>query len=408
MTVTNQGSIATSGDVLRVTGSGAADVSFSHDSSTALTGSFTLGAGDDTVTNKANRVMTITAINGGGGTDIIDNYGILSLGSQSQKTATVTMSSVDELRLRSDSVMRLYLTSSGSNLQKIDTASALTLYGDTLKAVYLELHLPNGFTVRDTQSSFDLWDVTELKGIIGGTASASNLNTILSYLTGRASLRDSSGADLNNRLLFFAKKAGADDIITLSWIPKPGSAPFNCQQDLSQINCRYTQLFAGLGNGIKLPELFARVDQLDSDSVIGFTRSFTGNLTVNLSDIRTHINSSGTGHGIELDGTVLGSRVTGGLTLNRLNTETGVQVQVRGTNKAAIYVKSRTSATVNNVTHLRFAGSNSGLRGIEAISNGTGNVSVTNSAAIGFATNCSSNCGTTHRGILANHAGLAR
>ena len=45
------------------------------------------------------------------------------------------------------------------------------------------------------------------------------------------------------------------------------------------------------------------------------------------------------------------------------------------------------------------------LRGIEAISAGTGSMSVTNSATIGFATNCTTNCGSNHRGILVNHAG---
>ena len=191
--------------------------------------------------------------------------------------------------------------------------------------------------------------------------------------------------------------------LQVSWTGLFASVPastLDCSYSAPTLTCTGGSA-SELSGGLTMDRMFADVSELAAEGL----RS--GNLTVTLHSFTSAVNTSGTGHGITLDGTVAGSQVTGSLTVNHQTTGTRRDVSVRGASKAALYVKSAADVSVTNGGNLVFAGTpyNNGLRGIEAISAGTGSMTITNSATIGFATNCTTNCGSNHRGILVNHGG---
>ena len=178
----------------------------------------------------------------------------------------------------------------------------------------------------------------------------------------------------------------------------------------SSMNCSYTTSTttvdcsggvasnAEFTGGIKLSSIFISLQALSAFS----SGTHAGNLTLNLGNLAATVNTAGTGHGIEVDGTVSRSRVTGSLTVNnQTNSSTLRDVQVRGADKAALYVKSAASVTVTNAASLVLVSGGNTRRGIRAEAS-SGTASVTNSGAIGFS--CTSNCGTGHSAIYSRVA----
>ena len=113
------------------------------------------------------------------------------------------------------------------------------------------------------------------------------------------------------------------------------------------------------------------------------------------------------------DATAAGSLATEGLLIfnqtdYRATTPDNIkEVQVRAANRAAIFAKATGEVHVESRSPLVFQGSNvNNMRGIHAVSGNGGAVTVVNDGAIGFA-NCTSNCGSGHRGIFAQYTGTA-
>ena len=130
-----------------------------------------------------------------------------------------------------------------------------------------------------------------------------------------------------------------------------------------------------------------------------------GDLTVNIENLIGNLAefAESSNNIITIDGSANGSRVTGDLTVNH---QVGTiaankkSVFVRASDKYALYAQAalNKNITVNNGGNLFFGKSsttayNNRLGGIRAGTSGTGNVTVTNSATIGFASACTSSCG---------------
>ena len=359
-------------------------------SNAIVTGGITGGTGNETVTVASGGTWNINYNSSfGGGADSITNRGIMAIGSSTQVSRYIGITGLETFTLAANSTLRLYLD---SLFGKVDISGTVTFNGSNDRdAPILELFLPAGYEP-GSRSAFTLID-----------ASAIVLQSTLTFseLARRLVVRSHDGTVYDGDFTLSRATGGQ---LQLAW-GTIGEA-LNCRLVGTAITCSggSASSFEFVG-GFDLDDIFRKISSLSSGV-------FTGDLTVNLgsstASLAATVNTSGTGHGIELDGTVTDSRVTGSMTVNNQTASaTKRDIQVRGTNKAALYVKSSVGVTIANGGNLVFSGTpyNNGLRGIEAISSGTGSMSISNAAAIGFATNCTTNCGTSHRGIFVNHAG---
>ena len=115
------------------------------------------------------------------------------------------------------------------------------------------------------------------------------------------------------------------------------------------------------------------------------------NVSVAIGTLGADINSraTGTGHGLELDGTSGANSVSGNITVtNQSNSVSPRAIQVRGSGNAALYVKAAASVGITNGGDLVFVQNGTSyannLDGISAESGGTGGITVTNTGSIGF------------------------
>ena len=347
-------------------------------SNAVVTGGITGGTGNESVSVFANGSWTINYSSSfGGGTDSITNRGIMAIGSMSQVSRYIGITGLETFTLAANSTLRLYLD---SLFGKVDISGTVTFNGSSDRdAPILELFLPAGYT-SGSRSAFTLID-----------ASAIVLQSTLTFseLARRLVVRSHDGTVYDGDFTLSRATGGQ---LQLAW-GTIGEA-LNCRLVGSAITCSggSASSFEFVG-GFDLDDIFRKISSLSSGV-------FTGDLTVNFgsstASLAATVNTAGTGHGIELDGTVTDSRVTGSMTVNNQTAPaTKRDIQVRGANKAALYVRSSAGVTINNAASLVFkprSGNThgSGLRGIEAISAGTGNVSINNNTGttIGFSSSC--------------------
>ena len=364
-------------------------------SNAVVTGGITGGSGNETVTVASGGTWNINYNSSfGGGTDSITNRGIMAIGSSTQVSRYISITGLETFTLAANSTLRLYLD---SLFGKVDISGTVTFNGSNDRnAPIMELFLPAGYD-SGSRSAFTLIDASAI--VLQSTLTFSELARRLIVRSRDGTLYDGD----------FTLSRATGGQLQLAW-GTIGEA-LNCRLVGSAITCSggSASSFEFVG-GFDLDDIFRKISSLSSGV-------FTGDLTVNLgsatASLAATVNTAGTGHGIELDGTVTDSRVTGSVTVNNQTASaTKRDIQVRGANKAALYVRSSAGVTINNAASLVFkprSGNThgSGLRGIEAISAGTGSMTITNNTGttIGFSSNCSSNCGTGHRGIFVNHSG---
>ena len=345
------------------------------------------GSGNDAVSVAANGTWRWDSLisDFGSGTDSVTNRGTVHFGMRTRPAGNLIIRGLESFTAESGSIVRFYL---GRDFNALKLSSAVRFNGTGSNAPVIEIHLPASYDLSD-RTAFDLIDTGS------GSLTIANLADL------DARVRVLRGA-VTYRGRFVLREDGEN--LQVSWtglFASVAASTLDCSYSAPTLTCTGGSA-SELSGGLTMDRMFADVSELAAEGL----RS--GNLTVTLHSFTSAVNTSGTGHGITLDGTVAGSQVTGSLTVNHQTTGTRRDVSVRGANKAALYVKSAAGVTITNGGNLVFAGTPShsnGLRGIEAISAGTGSMSITNSATIGFATNCTTNCGTSHWGIFVNHAG---
>ena len=341
------------------------------------------GAGNDVITNYANGTLTLGGSHDfGSGTDAIRNYGTLALGDGASASNTVRFSGLERFDLHENSVTRLYLTAGNNNvLQTLVSDIPLRLQFVENRPPVLEIHLPSNYS-STSQGLFDLWDITSLRDNDGDAFSVSQAETSLTRMATVA--RIFSGGTRQSWLVSFIKKAGNDDIIQAMWGARPSAASLSCSSTAAgtvrTVSCRDGSS-ATLANGIDMGQEFLSVGGDLADG------AYTGAINWTFQSLNSDVNSTGTSHGITMDGTTFGSLILSNMTVTHQTTGTKRDVQVRGANKAALYVRSSAGVSITNGANLVFAGTtrNNGLRGIEAIAAGTGNVTIVNNSGASLA-----------------------
>ena len=360
----------------------------------SVSGLFDLSNGNDLVTLSGGH---LTLVNGesnfrGGNDTLTLNGGLLTLGDATNGSKGTRFSNLQTINVNVGATMRLYLTRTGTAFD-----SALTFSGNIAlngavgeEPASLLLYLPSGYTIGN-EGYFTL---------MSGLTVSTNLALRL--------------ADLESRVHIFSADDNTEYVGAIQMVASPLSNRTNLRirwsdmvaisNTASSMDCSFASntltctggSVAELNTGINARLLFKDITALQGGT-------HTGNLTINIDSVTdTTINATGNRHGMTIDGTMEGSRVTGNLTVNNQTSSNATRnVQVRGGNRAALYVKSAAGITISNSGDLVFSGTNynSGLSGIHAISTGTGGVTITNTKAIGFASNCTANCGSNHRGI---------
>ena len=313
-----------------------------------VTGGITGGSGNETVTVASGGTWNINYNSSfGGGTDSITHRGIMAIGSSTQVSRYIGITGLETFTLAANSTLCLYLD---SLFGKVDISGTVTFNGSSDRnAPILELFLPAGYT-SGSRSAFTLID-----------ASAIVLQSTLTFseLARRLIVRSHDGTVYDGDFTLSRATGGQ---LQLAW-GTIGEA-LNCRLVGSAITCSggSASSFEFVG-GFDLDDIFRKISSLSSGV-------FTGDLTVNFGSatesLAATVNTSGTGHGIELDGTVTDSRVTGSMTVNNQTASaTKRDIQVRGANKAALYVKSAAGVTITNGGNLVFAGTpyNNGIAG---------------------------------------------
>ena len=300
-------------------------------SNAIVTGGIMGGTGNESVSVFANGSWTINYSSSfGGGTDSITNRGIMAIGSSTQVSRYIGITGLETFTLAANSTLRLYLD---SLFGKVDISGTVTFNGSNDRdAPILELFLPAGYT-SGSRSAFTLID-----------ASAIVLQSTLTFseLARRLVVRSHDGTVYDGDFTLSRATGGQ---LQLAW-GTIGEA-LNCRLVSTAITCSggSASSFEFVG-GFDLDDIFRKISSLSSGV-------FTGDLTVNFgsatASLAATVNTAGTGHGIELDGTVTDSRVTGSMTVNNQTASaTKRDIQVRGTNKAALYVKSSVGVTITN------------------------------------------------------------
>ena len=350
------------------------------------TGRLNLAGGDDTVTVNSGGALVLG--NGtsdfGGGTDSItvNRDGVLRVGDASNGSDGVSISGLETFTVMSSGTLGLFLSQTGSTFDTaldVSSSTAVTIN----EGVSIVLNLPVGVTL-GSRNAFTI-------------ISADNLT-----------VSDAALAQL-----------GSFAVITRGGIELEGTLTFtksgnNLQVAWGQLSAP-TELTCGVaGNAISCVSASDETGRFGMTATAIFNaagvRAIAGDAVFSLDDFGRTINTEGTGNGIEIDGTAATSRVTGSITVNhQVASVTKHAVQVRSLGRAALYVRSASSATVTNAGNLFFdqvAGSFANtLRALEVRSGGGGSITVSNSGTVGFDTVCTSGCGSNHVGIFANHIG---
>ena len=363
-----------------------------------VTGRFRSYGDDDLirVNNGGTYVMSNGTSDFGAGSNdriIVDSGGSLRLGDSTNGSDGVDINGVETFTVNSGATLRIFMDStfSGSAANKFTFDSGDFVFNGS-GTVTLEIVLPSGYTLA-TRDAFDLIDVDGSNNTLdfSGGFSVSDFNVRL--------IR--GGVNLGSYIATVSEASG--EILQVQWrLLTANSLTCSPSNSNSTISCS-SGAATELADGLTAAEIFSyagsAVTRIAGAGVINLN-----NLGV---DVNTNANSNT--HGIEIDGTAGDPDLIGGnITVNhQTNSVTRRSVFVRGSSKAALYVKSAASLTVMSAAPLSFSeksggGYNIGLRGIEAIA-ASGTATVTNSGNIGFIASCSAgnnnNCGATHIGI---------
>ena len=416
VSITNAGNISTTGSVVTLTGGQSNDtasiaftisstasglnlVNSSFAGATTVTirgtasGRITLGGGNDAVT-VAGGTMTLASgtSNFGGGTDTltVNSGATLNLGDAAEGSDNVTLTSLSTFTIKGGATLNMFMDSNFTNTSsRAFFFSTGNLQFDGSGAITINVRLPSGYTLAD-RAAFDLIDVG------GGSNSLDFINgASLSTLTVNVLDGSDNIVTVDGYTLVVTE---ANENLRLAW-----SLPITCGTSNSNRTLTCTGASGGLtADGLTLAEIFANVSGVSS---------ITGDGVISLNDFRANVNTStaSDNDGIAIDGSVTNG-ITGSITVNhQTNSTTKRDVFVRGEGAIALYVNSRAGVTVTNAANLVFAAKSTGyedeLYGIEAASAGSGNTTtITNSGRIGFASTCSTNCGTDHVGIFSDVA----
>ena len=400
VTVNFRGGTVTATYALRATRDADYDVAMNVNGGT-VTGRFRSYGGDDTVTvnNGGTYIMSNgTSDFGDGSSDdiIVNSGGSLRLGDASNGSDGVDINGVETFTVKSGATLRIFMDStfSDSAANKFTFDSGDFVF-DGSGTVTLEIVLPSGYTLA-TRDAFDLIDVDGSNNTLdfSGGFSVSDFNVRL--------IR--GGVNLGSYLATVSEVSG--EKLQVQWrLLTANSLTCSPSNSNSTISCSSGSA-AELANGLTAAEIFSFAGS-DVTRIAG-----AGVINLNNFGVDVNTDAASNTHGIEIDGTAGNPDLIGGnITVNhQTNSVTKRSVFVRGANQAALFVKGAASVTVTNAANLVFAQSGNvynSLIGITAQSAGTGNVSVTNNsgARIGFASDCSSNCGSAHRGIAVIHDG---
>ena len=416
VSVTNTGNISSTGGVVVLTGGASNDTATITFGSTGTasgqylvnstfagattvnirgtaTGRIQLGGANDTVTVFGG-TMTLSSgsSNFGGGTDTltVNSGATLNLGDAADGSDNVTLASLATFTIKSGATLNMFLDSNFTNTSsRAFFFSTGNFQFDGSGAITINVRLPSGYTLAD-RAAFDLIDVG------GGSNSLDFINgASLSTLTVNVLDGSDNIVTVDGYTLVVTE---ANENLRLAW-----SLPITCGTSNSNRTLTCTGASGGLtADGLTLAEIFANVSGVSS---------ITGDGVISLNDFRANVNTStaSDNDGIAIDGSVTNG-ITGSITVNhQTNSTTKRDVFVRGEGAIALYVNSRAGVTVTNAANLVFAAKSTGyedeLYGIEAASAGSGNTTtITNSGRIGFASTCSTNCGTDHVGIFSDVA----
>lgn len=439
--IRNGGEIYASGDIFHYgTTSGTADIYFAQPDGTSIKsyGGITTRGGNDKLVFWRDSSITLTSMNLGGGNDIIanqglinflggtgvthafgsgdniiSNYGTIAFGNATNTSDKVTISGLDRFNMTIDSTLRFYLSRTNNAFNPIRMGGAFYLdAGFWGGAPILELHLPANYTAPETLASFNLFHARFQLNYRDRVT----LQTVAARMSSSLRLFDSAGNVITRKITL----TFGNNVIALSWQPMlvAANSNFTCRYISSskKVDCLSGKMgtgTGGLGNGIDGQGIF---------SAASITSSITGDLTININNLGHHVNSSGTNHGVTMDGTIGSSRVTGNITLNNQTSTdatnkktvfvTGNGTASGGLDAAALFVKSSADAKVVNHSNLEFEHSgtsfNNSLAGIYAESGNNGKIEIDNYSRIGFSKNESvtkANRGTGHRGIFVKRSG---
>ena len=396
VTVNFRGGTVTATYAVRATRDADYDVAMNVNGGT-VTGRFRSYDGDDTVTvnNGGTYVMSNgTSDFGDGSSDdiIVNSGGSLRLGDATNGSDGVDINGLETFTVKSGATLRILMDStfSDSAANKFTFDSGDFVF-DGSGTVTLEIVLPTSYTLA-TRDAFDLIDVEGNNNTLdfSGGFSVNDFNVRL--------IR--GGVNLGSYIATVTEASG--EKLQVQWRALTATS-LTCaaSNSNSTISCSAGSA-TELGDGLTAAEIFS----FAGSAVTRIAGAGVINLNNFGVDVNTNANSNA--HGIEIDGTAGNPDLIGGnITVNHQTTGSKRNVFVRGTSKAALFVKGAASVTVTNAAPLSFSeksggGYNIGLQGIRAEA-ASGTVTVTNSGNIGFTASCSvgnnDNCGLTHIGI---------
>ena len=383
----NGGTVDSMGSLVQ-DNAGSGDYTINVAGGTASGGLFFSSGDDDVNVNGGILVLDTSNFSTGDDTLNVNAGGTLHLGERSFGSDAVTIRLLEEFDINAGATLRMFVDSVTSPGVFALPEGSMS-FASSGAAITLEIVLPSGYTLED-RAAFDLISITGTGETLTFTASQINVrlytagtNNSVTALEGFEAALTKSGQKMQvGWQVFRASSMNCSYTTSTTTVDCSGGVASNAE-------------FTG---GIKLSSIFISLQALSAFS----SGTHAGNLTLNLGNLAATVNTAGTGHGIEIDGTVSRSRVTGSLTVNnQTNSSTLRDVQVRGADKAALYVKSAASVTVTNAASLVLVSGGNTRRGIRAEAS-SGTASVTNSGAIGLS--CTSNCGTGHSAIYSRVA----
>ena len=377
-------------------------------------GRIVTGGGNDTVTVSGTGTLIIAGVSndtnnfGGGNADTINvnSGGTVALGNASDGSDRVAIAGLENFNVNAGGTLRLYMDAS---FNAANIAATTAFAGTGNNAPVIEVYLHENYTLATQRSEFTIFDASAAI-----TASA----TTLTDMARRVRLVQ---GNTTYRATFTLNRDSNDNTkLNLTWtdaysVVDPSA--FTCSLASGTLACtgpRRTDFNAPylgreyMQGGVNLNRFFQKVSTLNSGI-------HSGDLTVNINNLGNDLawndaQSPTASSTITIDGSAGGSRVTGNLIVNNQTTSSPAHIAyVRTTGQSAMYVAAITNRniTVTNAGNLFFGeksggGYNSVMRGLSAVATGSGNVTVTNSADIGFESACTSNCGGNHRGINAS------
>ena len=344
-------------------------------------------AGDVAITIGNNSIVT-GGIKAGAGTNdsLTVNNGVFSIGSANRASHEVAITGLETFTINAGATLRFFLERKENAFETV-----LTLDGtlDIQRAFAIEIRLPVGFDLTNphTQTAFTFITAATLTD---SSNSLSSVDVVFRSHDGR----------LEYGVESFTLVRDPNDAksITLAWTgltdvpPEPTS--LSCSLARNAIGCSLgdrTQLSQA---GIDFRKIFLRY--ISDDPAEPQRHPYQGSLSINLNNFSGNINTTGSRHGIEINGADSNSRVTGDLTVNLMIGGVKRNVFVNGAGRSALFVKSQQAVTINNGANLYFNSTNSSLTAMHVEAGGDGDVIITNSGDLGFVFSTS---GNDHRGI---------